>query len=111
MTDLLLGVGQDADERGRTKGTQLSLFDVSDPADPRRIDQVTLADGTSEVEYDHHAFLHWPATGLTVVPFQRWFWGEPGGSDRRGRAPGRSRWSPTVTAAGRGATTHRTSWS
>jgi uncharacterized secreted protein with C-terminal beta-propeller domain len=70
--DLLLGVGQDADERGMTKGTQLSLFDVADPADPQRIDQVTLADGSSDVEYDHRAFLHWPATGLTVVPYQRW---------------------------------------
>ncbi|HSK24993.1 MAG TPA: beta-propeller domain-containing protein [Egicoccus sp.] len=73
---LLLGVGQDADEDGRTKGTQLSLFDVSDPADPQRLDQVTLADGMSEVEYDHHAFLHWPATGLTVVPFQQWHYDE-----------------------------------
>jgi hypothetical protein len=69
---LLLGVGQDADALGRTKGTQLSLFDVGDPADPQRIDQVTLGQGSSDVEYDHHAFLHWPATGLTVVPFVRW---------------------------------------
>jgi hypothetical protein len=70
--DLLIGVGQDADERGATKGTQLSLFDVADPADPQRIDQVTIDRGSSEVEYDHHAFLHWPATGLSVVPFVRW---------------------------------------
>ena len=28
--DLLLGVGQDATERGAILGTQLSLFDVSD---------------------------------------------------------------------------------
>jgi hypothetical protein len=78
---LLLGVGQDADAEGRIKGTQLSLFDVSDPADPQRLDQVTLADGMSEVEYDHHAFLHWPATGLTVVPFQQWHWDEATGKD------------------------------
>jgi hypothetical protein len=70
--DLLLGVGQDADAQGRLKGTQLSLFDVSDPSDPRRIDQATLGEGMSDVEYDHRAFLHWPATGLTVVPFMRW---------------------------------------
>lgn len=70
--DLLLGVGQDADLAGRTKGTQLSLFDVADLADPQRIDQVTLTGGTSDVEYDHRAFLHWPPTGLTVVPFIRW---------------------------------------
>ena len=33
--DLLLGVGQDATEQGQLRGTQLSLFDVSDPAQPR----------------------------------------------------------------------------
>ncbi len=71
--ELLLGVGQDADEMGRTKGMQLSLFDVSDPAAPAVLDQVDLTDSYSEVEHDHHAFLHWPATGLTAVPFQRWF--------------------------------------
>ena len=31
---LLLGVGQDASPQGRPLGTQLSLFDVSDPAHP-----------------------------------------------------------------------------
>lgn len=72
--DLLLGIGQDADEQGRTLGTQVSLFDVSDPSAPTRLDQLTIADGHSDVEHDHHAFLHWPATGLTVVPYQRWSW-------------------------------------
>jgi hypothetical protein len=70
--DLLLGVGQDADQLGRTKGMQLSLFDVSDPAAPVVLDQIDLVDSYSDVEYDHRAFLHWPATGLTVVPFERW---------------------------------------
>jgi hypothetical protein len=79
--DLLLGVGQDADAQGRLKGTQLSLFDVSDPADPQRIDQVTLAEGSSEVEYDHHAFLYWPPTGLSVVPFVQWNVDERTGSE------------------------------
>ncbi|MEJ2579029.1 MAG: beta-propeller domain-containing protein, partial [Kineosporiaceae bacterium] len=36
----LLGVGQDADSGGRTTGLQLSLFDVGDPAAPRRVTQV-----------------------------------------------------------------------
>ena len=39
---LLLGVGQDATETGQTLGTQLSLFDVSDPTNPQQID--TLPD-------------------------------------------------------------------
>ena len=74
--DLVLGVGQDADEDGRTQGLQLSLFDVSDLADPQRIHQVTLEDAYTEAEWDHHAFLHWPATGLTVIPYQSWSWDE-----------------------------------
>ena len=74
---LLLGIGQDATDTGQVKGTQISLFDVSDPADPIRVDQVTLSEGSnSQVEYDHHAFLYWEPTGLAMVPVQQWFWDE-----------------------------------
>ena len=66
---LLLGVGQDATDQGRTLGTQLSLFDVSDLAHPRRLSaQGVGSSSSSEVEYDHHAFLYWPATQLAVIP-------------------------------------------
>ncbi len=71
---LLLGIGQDADERGRTKGTQVAVFDVSNPTNPRRLHTMAFEDGTSEVEYDHRAFLHWSATGLTMLPVQTWSW-------------------------------------
>ena len=71
---ILLGIGQDADEQGRTKGTQVAVFDVSDPANPKRIHKMTIEDGWSEVEYDHRAFLYWPATGLTMLPVQAWSW-------------------------------------
>ena len=71
---LLLGIGQDADDQGRTKGTQVAVFDVSDPANPKRIHTMTFDDGWSEVEYDHRAFLYWPATGLTMLPVQAWSW-------------------------------------
>ena len=70
--DHLLGVGQDADDTGRTFGLQASLFDVADPSDPRRVDRFTMKGGHSELEWDHHAFLFDPSDGLTVVPFQRW---------------------------------------
>jgi hypothetical protein len=70
--DLLLGVGQDATARGRQLGTQVSLFDVSDLSNPTRLHQLTLPGGSSEVEYDHLAFLYWPATGLAVLPLQLW---------------------------------------
>ena len=70
--DALLGVGQDANNDGRIRGLQASLFDVSDPADPERVDRFTMRDGHSEVEWDHHAFLHDPSTGMTVIPYERW---------------------------------------
>jgi uncharacterized secreted protein with C-terminal beta-propeller domain len=70
--DALLGVGQDADLDGRVQGLQASLFDISDPDDPARIDRYTMENGHSEVEWDHHAFLHDPSTGLTVFPYERW---------------------------------------
>lgn len=71
--DLVLGVGQDADERGRILGTQVSIFDVSDPADPRRTHQFKLPRySRTEVEFNHHAFLYWPPTGLAVIPVGWW---------------------------------------
>ena len=66
---LVLGVGQDATRQGRTQGTQVSLFDVSDPASPQRLAQLTMPNSSSEVEWDQRAFLYWPAERLAVVPF------------------------------------------
>jgi Beta propeller domain len=69
--NLLLGVGQDATARGETRGTQLSLFDVSNLRKPVRLRQRALgSDSSSEAEYDHHAFLYWPATRLAVMPVE-----------------------------------------
>lgn len=62
----LLGIGQDADEGGRTLGTQLSLFDVSDSSNPLRLDKVDIG-GASAAEYDHKAFLWWPAGQFTAT--------------------------------------------
>ncbi|GAA1850464.1 beta-propeller domain-containing protein [Asanoa iriomotensis] len=64
----LIGVGQDADDRGRVLGTQVSLFDVSDLSNPRRVAQHHIRNGYSEAENDPHAFLYWAPTGLLVVP-------------------------------------------
>ena len=64
----LIGVGQEADTDGRTQGTQISLFDVSDPKSPARLAQHHVSGGHSEAEYDPHALLYWPATKLLVVP-------------------------------------------
>lgn len=74
---LLMGVGQDATETGRIQGTQVSIFDVSDPSDPTKVDQYTLSEGSnSSAEYDHHAFLYWAETGLAMIPVQQYSWDE-----------------------------------
>ncbi|MEV8436823.1 beta-propeller domain-containing protein [Actinosynnema sp. NPDC051121] len=64
----LIGVGQEATERGRTTGTQVSLFDVSNPAAPTKVAGHHLPGASSEVEFDPHAFLYWPARDLVVLP-------------------------------------------
>jgi len=66
---LLLGVGQAVGQQNEPAGTQLELFDVSNPAAPRLLARATLSGGSSsQVQYDHHAFLFWPATALAVLP-------------------------------------------
>jgi len=70
---MLLGVGQDGDLDGRILGTQVALFDVTDPENPRQIDKITFPGAYSGAEWDHHAFLYWPETddqGLMVIPLQ-----------------------------------------
>ena len=68
--DLLLGVGQDADLSGRTLGSQITLFDVSDPAHPTRVDTIHIDGASSEAEWDHHAFTYFE--GLALTPFNSW---------------------------------------
>ncbi|MCP2202692.1 beta-propeller domain-containing protein [Lentzea flava] len=64
----LIGVGQEATGQGRTTGTQVSLFDVSNPASPQRLAQYHLPDSNSEAQFDPHAFLYWPPDGTLVIP-------------------------------------------
>ncbi|MEN8113646.1 MAG: beta-propeller domain-containing protein, partial [Actinomycetota bacterium] len=56
-------------------------------------DRFTMKDGHSEGEWDHHAFLHDPATGLTVFPYERW-------DDRKGGPPPTGALVLTVTDDG-----------
>lgn len=58
--DVLLGIGQDVDEKtGRQQGIKLSLFDVSDSGVPKEIGNLILGDSGSsaEVLYNHKALM------------------------------------------------------
>lgn len=68
--DLLMGVGRSGDADGRITGAQISLFDVSDPVHPVLADTLTIPGASSDVEWDHHAFLYWG--GTAYVPFSTW---------------------------------------
>jgi len=66
----LIGIGRQADAMGHVGGTQVSLFDVSDPAAPTRLATFALAGAMSSAEFDPHAFLYWPGSRVMVVPLQ-----------------------------------------
>ncbi|HKX16162.1 MAG TPA: beta-propeller domain-containing protein [Propionibacteriaceae bacterium] len=79
--NLLLGVGQSGLDSGLGTdiapspptrrgqiGVQFSLFDISDPASPRRIDTQTYGGGTAAAEFDPKAFLYWQPRNLIIAP-------------------------------------------
>ena len=80
--NLLLGVGQSGLDsgtqttdiapstpvRGSQVGVQFSLFDISDPASPRRIDTQTYGGGAAAAEFDPKAFLYWQPRKLIIAP-------------------------------------------
>jgi len=67
---MVLGIGQDATEEGFQTGLKLSLFDVSDPTDPREVSVWTMPDSNSPAEWDHRAFQMFGSTA--IVPVQDW---------------------------------------
>ena len=69
---LLLGVGQSVGtDQNEPSGTQVSLFDVSDPANPKRLSNALVGNGSSSsAEFDPHAFLWWDPLKLAVLPVQ-----------------------------------------
>jgi uncharacterized secreted protein with C-terminal beta-propeller domain len=65
--DYLLGLG------GAWHHMQLSLFDVSDMADPRRVDLFKLDDGwstSSTAQFDPHAFAYFPEYHILALPVE-----------------------------------------
>lgn len=64
----LLGIGADADTQGRRLGAQATVFDVSDPDAPRALDRQRFKGGSTNLEYDHHAFLWWAPERLAAFP-------------------------------------------
>lgn len=65
--DRLIAIGMSGTDTGQITGVQVSLFDVSDPTNPRQVATADVAEW-SMATYDPHAFLWWEPTGQIVVP-------------------------------------------
>ncbi|MGH3505744.1 MAG: beta-propeller domain-containing protein [Nocardioidaceae bacterium] len=70
--DILLGVGQRANERGLTKGSQVQSFDLSDLTDPTQIESLRFDGDYSPVEQDSRAFTFLTEQRLALVPTGSW---------------------------------------
>lgn len=66
--DLVLGIGSDADDSGLITGAKVSLFDVSDLANPREVAVWTAPNGWNNIGWEHRAFLWWAPQNLAVIP-------------------------------------------
>ena len=62
---LVLGVGSDAGDTGGVTGAKLSLYDTSDPVNPKELANVTPESVDFMTSYDPHAF-HWDAERSTA---------------------------------------------
>jgi len=92
----VLGVGTDGDENGNVGGAVVSLFDVSDPAQPNMTAKLPLTanprttddpgfrtgDSHSPVSNDARAFLYWQDSA--VVPIDWWGYDPSRGTEGRG---------------------------
>jgi uncharacterized secreted protein with C-terminal beta-propeller domain len=58
----LLGIGREGSD------VQASLFDVGNPAAPRRVGVYNFGPGATPVEFEPHAFLFWAPASLAVMP-------------------------------------------
>ena len=78
----LLGIGVGGDENGANWATQISLFDVSDFANPKRDHTLDLAlEGSwawSEAQWDHKAFQYWGPEKLLAIPVSTYDYDEGG---------------------------------
>ena len=70
VTDtLLLGIGQNGNANGTTQGIKISLFDVSDPANPKEIDKYIIeGDCYTEAANNHKALMTYPEKVLFGIP-------------------------------------------
>jgi len=64
----VLGVGSAGDADGRITGSKVSIFDVSDPANPTEVSVWEAPGGWTDIGWEHRSFLWWEPEQLAVIP-------------------------------------------
>jgi hypothetical protein len=72
----VLGVGSDADLDGRVTGSKVSIFDVSDPANPLEVSVWQAPGAWNDIGWEHRSFLWWEPEQIAVIPVSVWDNGE-----------------------------------
>ena len=71
--DRLLGLGTDATQKGRSRGAQAAVYDISDPTDARQVDKVGFGlDSGLGAAGDPHDFTWLPEAGAAITSLSRW---------------------------------------
>jgi len=65
---MVLGVGSAGDQDGRITGSKVSIFDVSDLANPLEVAVWEAPGGWTDVGWDHRSFLWWGPQQIAVIP-------------------------------------------
>jgi Beta propeller domain len=75
--DHLLAIGEGGDQWGSTGGVALSIFDVSDFANPQRTHYFVIGENWSaysDAQYNHKAFLYYEPKELLSIPITHYDW-------------------------------------
>jgi uncharacterized secreted protein with C-terminal beta-propeller domain len=76
--DILLSLGRQADSSGNVSGLEMSLFDISDPSNPRRLSSFDFdaqdpdSSSGSDAEYDPHAIQYFANDNLVALPIWKY---------------------------------------
>lgn len=68
----LLGLGTDANQRGRSLGAQTAVFDINDPTNTRQLSREAFKDMSFAAATDPHAFTWLPESRTALVTMDRW---------------------------------------
>jgi uncharacterized secreted protein with C-terminal beta-propeller domain len=71
----IIGIGRDATDQGQVKGLGLSIFDVSDLANPQQIHKITIGENwatSSLAGYEHLAFTYFAKKDLLAIPLTQY---------------------------------------